>query len=137
MAATGAGLPLTNPVYGAGHKAAEKIKICVFSKHLQWLDYRGMAETAAEIGFDGVALTVRATGHVLPERVEEDMPRAVEAVNKAGLKVYTMTTRINDPEDGYTERILKTASELGVKYYRMGAFRYDDAILWILKIHAG
>jgi len=28
-------------------------RINVFSKHLQWLDYRGMAEAAAEIGFDG------------------------------------------------------------------------------------
>ena len=62
-------------------------RIHVFSKHLQWLDYRGMAEAAAEIGFDGVDLTVRPRGHVLPERVEDDLPRAVEAVRQAGLRV--------------------------------------------------
>ena len=61
-----------------------KCKVSVFSKHLQWLDYEAMAELAAEIGFDGVDLTVRPKGHVLPERVDRDLPRAVDAVRKAG-----------------------------------------------------
>ena len=47
----------------------KKMKICVFSKHLQWLNYTDMAMAAAEMGFDGVDLSVRAKGHVLPERV--------------------------------------------------------------------
>jgi hypothetical protein len=55
----------------------------VFSKCLQWLDYPGMAGITAEAGFDGVDLTVRAGGHVLPERVEEDLPKAVEAAEPA------------------------------------------------------
>jgi len=98
----------------------------VFSKHLQWLDYNGMAETAAEIGFDGVDLTVRPGGHVLPERVEEDLPKAVEAIRKAGLQPLMMTTAINDPDDPLTKSILKTAGTLGIRYYRMGYYRYQN-----------
>jgi sugar phosphate isomerase/epimerase len=98
----------------------------VFSKHLQWLDYEGMAQTAAEIGFDGVDLTVRPRGHVLPERAEEDLPKAVEAIKKAGLRPLMMTTAINDPSDPLTESILKTAGALGIRYYRMGYYRYRD-----------
>ena len=128
LAAAGASVPVLALSNSAIETQFEKTKVCVFSKHLQWLDYPGMAATAAEIGFDGVALTVRPNGHVLPERVEEDLPRAVEAVNNAGLKVYTMTTAINDPDDDHTERILKTASGLGIEYYRMGGMRYDDNI---------
>ena len=97
MAAATAFLSLGRPLTGAGRKALDKIKVCVFSKHLQFLDYAEMARTAADIGFAGVALTVRPGGHVLPENVERDMPKAVQAVEQAGIKVYTITTRINDP----------------------------------------
>ncbi len=128
MAASAASLSLGSALTGAGRKASEKIKVCVFSKHLQFLDYADMARTAADIGFDGVALTVRPGGHVLPENVERDMPKAVEAVEQAGIKVYTITTRINDPDDVHTEKILKTAGDLGVRYYRMGSFGYDHSI---------
>lgn len=100
--------------------------ISIFSKHLQWLDYRGMAETAAEVGFDGVDLTVRPGGHVLPERVEDDLPKAVAAVRQAGIEVKMMTTAITDPRDPKTEAILKTAGGLGIRYYRMGYYRYED-----------
>jgi len=103
-----------------------QFKICIFSKHLQWLDYKGMAETAAELGFDGVDLTVRKKGHVLPERVEDDLPRAVEAIKAAGIEPLMMATDINDPDDPNTEKILKTASAVGVKWYRLGKYRYTD-----------
>ena len=98
----------------------------VFSKHLQWLDYDGMAEVAAEIGFDGVDLTVRPGGHVLPERVEEDLPKAVEAARKAGIEIRMMTTAITDPRDPLTKSILKAAGALGIRYYRMGYYRYQN-----------
>jgi sugar phosphate isomerase/epimerase len=101
------------------------MKMHVFSKHLQWRDYAGMAETAREVGFDGVDLTVRPRGHVLPERVKDDLPKAVEAVRKAGLLMEMMTTGITDPRDSRTREILETASALGIRYYRTGSFRYD------------
>ncbi|MHC4727629.1 MAG: sugar phosphate isomerase/epimerase, partial [Planctomycetota bacterium] len=100
--------------------------ICIFSKHLQWLDYRGMAQTTAELGFDGVDLTVRQKGHVLPERVEDDLPKAVEAIKSAGIKPLMMATDINDPDDPKTEKVLKTASALGIRYYRLGYYLYRE-----------
>jgi hypothetical protein len=61
-----------------------KLKICAFSKHLQRLDYNGMASAAAEMGFDGVDLAVRKNGHVRPEKVEEGLPKAVNARSQGG-----------------------------------------------------
>ena len=55
-----------------------KLKICIFSKHLQWASVNDAAAIARDIGFDGVDLTVRAGGHVLPDRVGIDLPAAVE-----------------------------------------------------------
>lgn len=107
-------------------QAAVKRPICVFSKHLQWLDYKDMAEVAAEIGFDGIDLSVRPGGHVLPERVGEDLPRALEATKAAGISMPMMTTKIQDADDPFTAHVLETARKCGVEYYRMGYWRYDD-----------
>jgi L-ribulose-5-phosphate 3-epimerase len=100
-------------------------KIALFSKHLQWLDYNSMAETAAEIGYGGLDLTVRPKGHVLPEKVEEDLPIAAEACQKAGIEIIMMSTAIADVTEPTTEKILKTASQLGIKFYRMAWYKYD------------
>ena len=106
-------------------KNNEDFSISIFSKHLHWLDYSEMATVVAETGFDGVDLTVRPQGHVLPERVEEDLPRAMEAVNKAGKDIYMITTSVNDADDPLSEKILKTASSLGIRHYRLGWMYYD------------
>ncbi|GJM33846.1 MAG: hypothetical protein DHS20C18_28470 [Saprospiraceae bacterium] len=100
--------------------------IYLFSKHLQWLDYNEMAKAAKQMGFDGVDLTVRPKGHVLPENVERDLPKAIEAIHKAGLKTPLITTGITNTNEPYTEKIIKTASQLGIKYYRMGWLNYAD-----------
>ena len=102
--------------------------IHIFSKHLQFLDYDRMAQKAKEIGFDGLDLTVRPGGHIEPENVERDLPKAAEAIQKQGLQLKMMTTRITDPHDPLTEKILKTASKLGVTDYRMGYLSYDPKL---------
>ena len=56
------------------------------------------------------------------------LPKAVKAVEKAGLKVYMMTAGINDPDDKDTVPVLKTAGELGIGYYRMGYLSYDKQL---------
>lgn len=128
IAASGMALPLSGLSINSTptDKRVNKSVICIFSKHLQFLpDFQTMAEVAAEIGFDGVDLTVRPGGHVLPENVEKDLPRAVEAITKTGLKIPMMVTQITDPDDPLTESILRTARDLGIQYYRMGYLRFD------------
>ena len=106
---------------------AEAFKISVFSKHLQWLDYKQMADLLVEIGFDGADLTVRPGGHVEPEKVEQDLPKAVDALAKKGKKIYMITTAIDNADDPLTEKILKTSVALGIKHYRMGWGHYDNS----------
>jgi sugar phosphate isomerase/epimerase len=101
------------------------LKVCIFSKQLHWLDYPQLAAVAAEVGFDGVDLTVRPDGHVLPERVAADLPKAVEAVRKAGLEVYMLTTALSDAAQPHAETILKTAAGLGITSYRTGWLDYQ------------
>ncbi len=98
----------------------------IFSKHLQFLDYQDMAEAAAEIGFDGIDLTVRPKGHVLPENVVEDLPEAVAAIQKVGLKHDMMATGVNNAADEVNRKVLKTASDLGVSLYRLSYLNFPE-----------
>lgn len=107
-------------------KVIEPLNVSVFSKHLQFLNYKDMADAAAEIGFNGVDLTVRPKGHVLPERVEIDLPKAMEAIQKAGLATTMITTAVQDANDATDRKLLETASGLGVKYYRMNWLKYPE-----------
>ena len=112
------------PVFGKSSVDAPLPKIHVFSKHLQFLDYNEMAEMAAEIGFDGVDLTVRPGGHVLPERVEEDLPKAIAALKKHKLPPQLFCTAVEGvgPLD---KKVLETAAKNGLKYYRMNWYDFD------------
>jgi len=104
----------------------ESLSFHIFSKHLQFLNYREMAEAAAEIGFDGIDLTVRKGGHVPPEKVLEDLPRAVEAIRSAGLVADMMATDVNNGFDPVHRRVLTTAAQSGIRWYRLGYLNFDD-----------
>lgn len=132
-AALGAALPLggarvLDAAVATSPGRAGAQPITVFTKHLQWLDYDELAEVVAETGFDGLDLTVRPGGHVLPERVAEDLPRAVRAARDAGLVVPMITTAIIDARDPHTRPILRTANREGISFYRMGPLRYPNGV---------
>jgi sugar phosphate isomerase/epimerase len=103
----------------------KKSMICAFSKLFQFLDYNQLAEVFAASGLDGIDLTVRPGGHVEPENVKRDLPKAVAAARSNGVEVYMMTTAITDAETRLNAEVLKTAADLGVKYYRFGYLDYD------------
>ncbi|MEM9018627.1 MAG: sugar phosphate isomerase/epimerase family protein, partial [Verrucomicrobiota bacterium] len=99
---------------------------CTFTKPLQHLSYEEMAAAVAKIGFNGVEAPVRPNGHVLPEKVEEDLPKMVEALKSEGLNLTVLTSGINEvSEEQRTETVLKTAADLGVKRFRMAYYKYD------------
>ena len=107
-------------------QAPKELDIHLFSKHLQFLDYNDMSEVAAEMGFDGLDLTVRKNGHVLPENVIDDLPKAVEAIKKHGLIPKMMTTNVWDAKNIVNQNVLKTASSLGFTHYRTNWLKYPE-----------
>ena len=129
MALAGASIPLTElsagkPVFTP---PVSSRPIHVFSKPLQWLGYDALAKILSEAGAEGIDLSVRPLGHVLPENVESDLPKAVDAARKNGLKIDMIVTGIKNADEKYTESIIRTASSLGIKYYRLGEINYDES----------
>ncbi|WP_229203211.1 sugar phosphate isomerase/epimerase family protein [Dyadobacter jejuensis] len=125
MALAGTVVPFLTPEAFATQKPLAMPPVHIFSKHLQFLNYQDMAEAAKEIGFDGIDLTIRPKGHVEPERVEDDLPKAVEAMKKVGFQPSLFCTAVENANDPIDSKLLKTASEQGFKFYRMNWFRYQ------------
>ena len=100
------------------------LKFHLFSKHVQFLGYEEMSERIAEAGYDGVDLTVRKGGHVEPERVEQDLPRAVKAIRQSGLDSIVMATNVNDASSTLNQRVLQVAADQGISHYRMEYYSY-------------
>jgi len=116
--------PAASRAFAATTERRDEPVIAVFSKHLQWLPVAEIGPLIVASGFRAVDLTVRPGGHVLPERVEEDLPRAVETLGKYGLTVPMITTAITDARDPLARRVLTTAKKVGVSHYRMGYWDY-------------
>ncbi|MDF2376967.1 MAG: sugar phosphate isomerase/epimerase [Verrucomicrobiales bacterium] len=117
-----------SPLLSSNLFAQEKsrFQFCTFTKPLQHLSYAEMAKAIAAMGFDGIEGPVRPGGHVLPERVEEDLPKMVEALKAEGLDLTLMTSAINEvSKEQHTEKVLRVAADLGVKRFRMGYYKYD------------
>lgn len=108
LSAAGAGA-----VRAASEPASSKLKVSIFSKHLQFLQGAELAQTAADIGFDGIDITVRNGGHVDPARVRQDLPPLVAVIRNHGLEVPMITTDIVDADTPHTADILKAMAELG------------------------
>lgn len=88
----------------------------------------GPDETAAivsEIGWSGIECPVRNKGQVDPARVEEDLPKFVEALRKNGLGIPIISTDIDNATDPLGLKVLQTAAKLGIKKYRTKHFYYD------------
>jgi sugar phosphate isomerase/epimerase len=106
--------------------AAEgKPSVCLFSKPLQSMPWPRLAQAVKQIGFTGVDLTVRPGGHVLPERVTEDLPKALEAIRKEGLDVPMITTELLSVRDPAAESTLTAAGRAGIPYCKPGYYKYN------------
>jgi sugar phosphate isomerase/epimerase len=88
------------------------------------LNYAELARAVKQIGFEGVDLTVRPGGHVLPERATEDLPRAMDAIRAEGLSVPMITTGLVTAADPAARPTLSTAARLGVALFKPGYWQY-------------
>lgn len=99
--------------------------LCLFSKHLPTMSLEQLSGTVKRIGFDGIDLTVRPGGHVLPERAAEDLPKAVAAIKAEGLAVPMITTGLTSASDPTAKPILSTAGNLGIPFFKPGYYKYE------------
>jgi len=101
------------------------MKLMMFSKPLQTMSIAEAGRVIRDLGFEGVDLTVRPGGHVLPEDVRDSLPVAVRTLADLGLQVPLITTAITAADEPYAADIFKAAAEAGVPEIKLGYWRYQ------------
>ncbi len=100
---------------------------CLFSKHLPELGWSDVARAVRDAGFEGVDLTVRPGGHVLPERAAADLPRAIDAIRAQGVTVPMITTDLTSAATPEARPLLEAAARSGVSFFKTGYWRYTTS----------
>lgn len=127
MVATTVAIPFSNLLFSSEKIEVEKkYTINFFTKPLDKYGYDFMIDTLKMGGVDGLDLTVRPKGSVLPEKVAEDLPLVAEMAKKNDLFLEMMVSNITGAETPHAKNVLKIAAQNGIKHYRMGYFRYND-----------
>ena len=113
------------------------MKFLLFSKRLEHLSLEELAATVAELGLDGVDLTVRGAGHNLPEaaagtaghvtpdQVQTALPRAVDICRARGLDVGWITTDITSAASPYAREVIAALSACGIPQFKLGYHHYQ------------
>jgi sugar phosphate isomerase/epimerase len=113
-------------------------RICLFTDHLDdfGYSYADVARMLKQLKIAGPDLTVRPGGLVLPERVAEDLPKAVAAFRDAGLTVPMISTGLTSASNPAAAATLSTAGKLGIRYFKLGYYGYDDVEQWQARLAA-
>lgn len=99
-------------------------RFCFFSKHLSDLAWGDLAAATIDMGFDGIDLTVRPRGHVLPERVAEDLPRAADAIRAKGTTISMISTELTSASQPAAGPTFAAAAKAGVRLIKVGYWKY-------------
>ncbi len=101
-------------------------RVCVYSEHFQSLPIPEVCRLMAEMGVDGLDLTVRPGGHIKPSEVRTGLPLAVRAARDNDLKIMMLTTAITEPGRVAEETLAACRGEgidrIKLGYYRVGEF---------------
>jgi L-ribulose-5-phosphate 3-epimerase len=82
-----------------------------------------MAQTCAEMELD-LEITVRANGHIKPERAPDELPPMADALAKKGRKLLCLALDTVRPDEPHWQNTVLTAKKLGLKQYRHRGFKY-------------
>ncbi len=119
---------LPNPLKIPFQSPGKELEISIFSKHLQFLDCASAGEVAAELGFNGIDLTVRPKGHIAPENAPSELPKAVKDIRSAGSDCKIITSAISSASNSTDGALIKTAAQSGIKIYRSNWYKYKPDI---------
>jgi sugar phosphate isomerase/epimerase len=99
------------------------VQVACFIKSFQDWPLERLCREFAELGLDGLDLTVRKGGSIDPADVDQQLPEAIETAHKQGLKVLLITSDITDP-DARAERVLAAAAKHGINRIKLGYYIY-------------
>jgi len=115
------------PRFGSSAPKRDKPMLCMYSGDLAKLHYAQIGDVAAQIGFEGIDLTVMIGGHVDPRITNVDLVRAFESIRGSNLDVPMITTAINTPADATIYPVLYLTAHSQIPLFRLGLWQYGQS----------
>jgi sugar phosphate isomerase/epimerase len=100
------------------------MKFVLFTDNLSDLSIRDACRGAKIAGFDGLDLTVRPGGHVLPENATTGLPAAHKTAREEDFAIPMISTGITSADSPHAEAIVSAAHER-VENFKLGYWRYQ------------
>lgn len=97
----------------------------LFTDNLADLSISEALRAAKESGFDGIDLTLRPGGHVLPEQAETGLAAAHQAADQLEMTIAMASTAIADATSPYAEDVIASCAHHGVRQIKLGYWRYQ------------
>ncbi|QDU63861.1 Inosose dehydratase [Planctomycetes bacterium Pan216] len=97
-----------------------------FSKHFRDQNLPEIASILTKMGVDGADFAVRPGYPVNPTNVAKALPEAISVFKSEGLAIPLVTapTNMTDPSTPEAARIFEACGENGVRYIKIGYFRF-------------
>jgi sugar phosphate isomerase/epimerase len=100
------------------------MQFVLFTDNLADLSVAGACAEAKAAGFDGLDLTLRPGGHVLPENAEMGLAAARHAADAAGVTIPMVSTALTDVDSPHAEAVFAAAAHYGARRLKLGYWEY-------------
>ena len=98
----------------------------MFSKASMGKTVEMLADDALSMGFDGIDLTCREGGHILPQDAASSLESAITYLRSRGLSVPMLTSDYTNASQPYVREVFAAAARAGVQYIKLGYWRLSD-----------
>ena len=97
----------------------------LFTDNLSDLSFEEVCREIKKIEFEGVDLTLRPGGHVLPENAKMGLSAARATADRFGVTIPMASTAITDVDSPHAEDIVASCAHYGVRRIKLGYWRYE------------
>jgi sugar phosphate isomerase/epimerase len=96
----------------------------LFTDNLSDLSIADACAGAKRAGFDGLDLTLRPGGHVLPANAEMGLAEARRIADAQGVSIPMISTALTDEDSPHAETIFAAAAHYGARRLKVGYWDY-------------
>ncbi len=97
----------------------------LFTDNLADLKIDQVCAEVKKAGFDGIDVTLRPGGHVLPKNAEIGLSEARATADRYDVSMPMASTAITDADSPHAEDIVAACAHYGVSKIKLGYWRYE------------
>lgn len=111
------------------------MQFVLFTDNLADLSIREACRAAKSAGFDGLDLTLRPGGHVLPENAGQGLQAAHEIADEEKVEIALVSTAINGIDSPHAEAIIEAAHHR-IPRFKLGYWQYEPFGTLVMQLDA-